>query len=81
MQLDEVDAGVTCLKWSRCGNYLWFGGRQHSDIVCWDVRQWRCEVGRWVGLYHIICPIHRFDCVAVTVNDIYGSTATGCFAL
>ena len=26
--------------------YLWVGGRNHSDIVCWDLRGTRSEVGR-----------------------------------
>lgn len=38
--------GVTCLKWSPCGNRLWIGGRHHPDIACWDVRKLTKELGR-----------------------------------
>lgn len=38
-QVDEIGFGVTCLKWSPCGRYLWAGGRQSDSILCWDVRQ------------------------------------------
>ena len=38
--------GVTCLKWSPCGKYIYIGGRDSNDIVCWDVRSSQQEVGR-----------------------------------
>lgn len=38
--------GVTCMKWSPCGNYLWAGGRKNSNLVCYDIRSTKQEVGR-----------------------------------
>lgn len=33
-------------RWSRCGNYLFAGGRKFSDIICWDIRHTRSVSGR-----------------------------------
>jgi telomerase Cajal body protein 1 len=38
--------GVTCMKWSNCGNYLWAGGRNNSVISCYDIRAPKIELGR-----------------------------------
>lgn len=38
MQLDQLPFGVTCLKWSPCGKFLWAGGRNSDRIQCWDIR-------------------------------------------
>ena len=27
-----LEFGVTCAKWSPCGNMMWVGGRRHDDI-------------------------------------------------
>lgn len=43
----DAGAGVTSMKWSRCGSYLWVGGRKSDIISCWDVRYQKCEVGRY----------------------------------
>jgi telomerase Cajal body protein 1 len=46
LELQQLGCGVTCMKWSRCGSYLWVGGRKTKDIQCWDIRHSRREVGR-----------------------------------
>lgn len=46
LEIDNLEFGVSCLKWSTCGHYLFMSGRKHNDIVCWDVRNTRDEVGR-----------------------------------
>jgi len=46
LELQNLSCGVTGLKWSRCGSYLWIGGRKSKDLLCWDIRHTRCEVGR-----------------------------------
>ena len=46
LELSALDFDVTCLKWSSDGVNLWAGGRNHDDIVCWDLRHTRAEVGR-----------------------------------
>jgi len=30
--------GITHIKWSRCGNYLYSGARKDNFILCWDIR-------------------------------------------
>jgi WD40 repeat protein len=32
------DGGITHMKWSPCGNYLYSGGRKDNFIRCWDIR-------------------------------------------
>lgn len=44
--LRNLDFGVTCLRWSPDGVALWAGGRNHADLVCWDLRHTREELGR-----------------------------------
>ena len=39
--------GVTCVKWAPNGQLLYIGGRNCNDIVCWDVRSTRTEIGRY----------------------------------
>ena len=46
LELKDIDFGVSCLKWSPCGCMLWAGGRAHSDLICWDLRNTRNELGR-----------------------------------
>jgi hypothetical protein len=31
--------GVTHIKYSDCGNYLWAGGRRSKELLCWDIRK------------------------------------------
>lgn len=38
--------GITYMKWSPCGNMLWVGGRCCGDIVCWDIRNTRKQLGK-----------------------------------
>ena len=46
LELRDIDFGVTCLQWSPCGCMLWAGGRAHHDLICWDLRHTRTELGR-----------------------------------
>lgn len=45
LELTGLNFGVTHLKWSPCGRYLWAGGRASKEISCWDLRQTRELVG------------------------------------
>ena len=45
LELKDLSFGVSHVKWSPCGNYLWVGGRQSNKLACWDVRSSRSEVG------------------------------------
>lgn len=47
LSIDPLEFGVSCVKWSPCGYYLFIGGRKHDDIICWDVRTNLAEVGRF----------------------------------
>jgi len=38
--------GITCQRWNPNGNHLWVGGRHSSDIICYDLRSTRGELGR-----------------------------------
>jgi telomerase Cajal body protein 1 len=40
------EMGITCLKWSVCGNIVWVGGRKNSVISCYDIRFPKAELGR-----------------------------------
>ena len=46
LELRQLEAAVTCLRWSIDGYNLWIGGRNSSNISCWDVRKTRSEVGK-----------------------------------
>ena len=46
LELRELESAVTCLRWSKDGNNLWVGGRNSSNISCWDVRNTRSEIGK-----------------------------------
>lgn len=46
LEISGLGCGVTHLKWSPCGRYLWIGCRNSSHIACWDMRGTRTEVGR-----------------------------------
>ncbi len=41
-----VGGGITCQRWSPNGNHLWIGGRRSNDIICYDLRFSRGELGR-----------------------------------
>jgi WD40 repeat protein len=49
MHISDLPFGVTCLRWSPCGNLLWAGGRKLDAIVCYDIRNSFEEVGRCVN--------------------------------
>lgn len=38
--------GVSSIKWSPCGRYLWVGGRNSAEITCWDVRGTKKQLGK-----------------------------------
>jgi hypothetical protein len=46
MHISDLPFGVTCLRWSGCGNLLWAGGRKADSVVCYDIRNSCQEVGR-----------------------------------
>jgi len=48
LMLTEVPTGcgITCQRWNPNGNHLWVGGRHSSDIICYDLRSTRGELGR-----------------------------------
>jgi WD40 repeat protein len=46
LQINDLECGVTHMKWSPNGCNLWIGGRGSDSIVCWDVRNTREEIGR-----------------------------------
>lgn len=46
LQISDLEHGVTCLRWSPCGQYLWSGGRKSDSILCFDIRNTCQEVGR-----------------------------------
>jgi WD40 repeat protein len=41
-----VGSGITCQRWNPNGNHLWVGGRHSSNIICYDLRSTRGELGR-----------------------------------
>jgi hypothetical protein len=38
--------GITCMKWSACGRYIWIGSRSNNSIICYDIRNKKIEVGK-----------------------------------
>jgi WD40 repeat protein len=46
LEIRDIGMDVTCIKWSPNGNNIWVGGRKNSNIVCWDVRNTRSEIGK-----------------------------------
>lgn len=46
LELQALDFDVTCVRWSPDGVCLWAGGRHCDDVVCWDLRHTRGELGR-----------------------------------
>ena len=46
--ISQVGMGITHLKWSPCGHYLWIGGRKKGDIICMDIRMTKKEIGRLI---------------------------------
>ena len=58
MHIADLPFGVTCLRWSSCGNLLWVGGRKSNDIICYDIRNSFQEVGRLqqsnLGSFHLV---------------------------
>jgi hypothetical protein len=43
--LSSLEYGVSCVRWSPCGRYLWTGGRNSSSLLCWDIRATQTVVG------------------------------------
>lgn len=46
LEIRDLPFGVTCLKWSPDGHKLWVGGRGNPDVLCWDIRHTKREVGK-----------------------------------
>ena len=46
LELPKLGSAVTCLRWSPDGVNLWVGGRGNDDLICWDMRHTRSELGR-----------------------------------
>ena len=36
LEIRDMEFGVSHVKWSPCGNFLWAGGRRSDFISCWD---------------------------------------------
>ena len=46
LEIRDLPFGVTCMKWSPDGHKLWVGGRGDSNVLCWDVRHTKRQVGK-----------------------------------
>lgn len=46
LEIRDIGMDVTCIKWSPNGNNIWVGGRKNNNILCWDVRNTRSEIGK-----------------------------------
>ena len=46
LEIRDLDFAITCLRWSPDGKILWAGGRNSDDLICFDLRHTRRELGR-----------------------------------
>ena len=46
LEIRDLQFGVTCMKWSPDGHKLWLGGRGSPEVLCWDIRHTKRELGR-----------------------------------
>ena len=76
LEISNLDAGVSSLKWSKCGLYLYIGLRKYNHIIVYDVRTNRCEVGRIVRSLttnqRLSFDIHPTDSILMTGSEDEG---------
>ena len=76
LEISNLDAGVSSLKWSKCGLYLYIGLRKYNHIIVYDVRTNRCEVGRIVRSLttnqRLSFDIHPTDNILMTGSEDEG---------
>jgi WD40 repeat protein len=46
--IKNLGFGVTHIKWSPSAETIWIGGRKSSDLLCYDLRMLKTEVGRYL---------------------------------